>query len=168
MKKIIFALLVLFLALGAAVYAQAPGGYGPGWGMGWGHGMGWGPGMGPGMMGSAPGQYGYPPCAGWDAMGGPGSGQTQITEENAKAAAQQYADQYLKGYKVERVLPFTGMGMTMFQAELNGPNGETRLLHINPWGNVMPFSGPQARRRIVGRDAGATRRANRFRWQSPL
>lgn len=60
---------------------------------------------------------------------------------------QQYNDKYLKGYKVERVLPFAGMGMgiTMFQAELTGPNGETRLLHINPWGNVMPFGGPQAR-----------------------
>jgi hypothetical protein len=144
MKKSILAVLLLSLALGAAVYAQAPGDYGPGWGAGWGPGMGWGYGMGPGMMRGGPGQYGYPPCAGW---GGPGSAQPQITEEKAKEAAQQYADRYLKGYQVERVLPFDGMGMTMFQAELNGPNGETRLLRINPWGNVMPFGGPQARGR---------------------
>jgi hypothetical protein len=32
--------------------------------------------------------------------------------------------------------------MTMYQAELKGSQGETRLLHINPWGNVMPFGGP--------------------------
>jgi len=146
MKKLIFGLLLLSLTLGAAAYAQAPGDYGPGWGMGWGQGMGWGPGMGPGMMRGGAGPYGQPPCPGW---GGPGSAQSQITEENAKAAAQQYADKYLKGYKVDRVLPFTGggAGMTMYQAELNGPNGETRLLHVNPWGNVMPFGGPQARAR---------------------
>ena len=146
MKKLIFASLILSVALGTAVYAQAPGEYGPGWGMGWGHGMGWGPGMGPGMMRGGQGPYGQPPCAGW---GGPGSAQSQITEESAKASAQQYADKYLKGYKVERVLPFNGMGMgmTMFQAELTGPNGETRLLHVNPWGNVIPFGGPQARAR---------------------
>jgi len=145
MKKMIFTLVIVSLALSAAVYAQAPGDYGPGWGMGWGHGMGWGPGTGPGMRRGGPGPYGNPPCGGW---GGPGWGQSQITDENAKAAAQQYADKYFKDYKVERVLPFTGMGgMTMFQAELTGPNGESRLLHVNPWGNVMPFGGPQPRSR---------------------
>jgi hypothetical protein len=71
--------------------------------------------------------------------------QIQLTEENAKVLAQQYTDKYLKGYTVEQVLPFAGMGMTMYQAELKGPNGETRILHTNPWGNVMPFGGPQAR-----------------------
>jgi hypothetical protein len=142
MKKVIFASLLLSLALGATVHAQAPGEFGPGWGpgMGWGGGMGWG--MGPGMMRGGPGPYGQPPCGGW---GGPGSAQSQITEENAKAAAQQYTDKYLKGYKVDRVLPFTGMAMTMYQAELTGPDGESRILRINPWGNVMPFGGPQAR-----------------------
>ena len=71
--------------------------------------------------------------------------QSQIIEDYAKAAAQQYADKYLKGYKVDRVLPYTGMGgaMTMFQAEISGPDGESRLLRINPWGNVMPFGGPR-------------------------
>ena len=112
MKKLIFASLIFSLALTAAVYAQAPGDFGPGWGMGCGQGMGWGPGMGPGMMRGGAGPYGQPPCAAWT---GPGS---QITEDNAKAAAQQYADKYIKGYKMDRVLPFTGVGggMTMFQA----------------------------------------------------
>ena len=143
MKKLIFASLIFSLALTAAVYAQAPGDFGPGWGMGCGQGMGWGPGMGPGMMRGGAGPYGQPPCAAW---AGPGS---QITEDNAKAAAQQYADKYIKGYKVDRLLPFTGVGggMTMFQAELSGPDGESRLLRINPWGNVMPFGAPQARGR---------------------
>jgi len=146
MKKFIFPALIISIALGAAVYAQSPGEYGPGWGSGWGHGMGWGQGMGPGMMRSGPVPYGQSPCPYW---GGPGSAQSQITEDGAKASAQQYVDKYLKGFKVDRVLPFTGMGMgmTMFQAELTGPNGETRLLHVNPWGNVMPFGGPQARGR---------------------
>lgn len=38
-------------------------------------------------------------------------------------------------------------GMTMYQAELKGPKDEARILHINPWENVMPFGGPQARLR---------------------
>jgi hypothetical protein len=81
-------------------------------------------------------------------MGGPGSTaqQSQITEDVAKQLAQQYADRYLKGYKVDKILPFTGMGgMTMYQAELKGPKDEERILHINPWGNVMPFGGPRTR-----------------------
>ena len=143
MKRLIFASLLLSLALGATTYAQAPGEFGPGWGpgMGWGQGMGRGYGMGPGMMRGGQGP-GNPPCGGWN---GPGSAQTQVTEENAKAAAQQYVDKYFTGYKLDRVLPFAGRGMTMYQAELTGPNGESRILRINPWGNVMPFGGPQAR-----------------------
>lgn len=143
-KKIILAAL-LSLALGVAVYAQAPGDYDPGWGMGWGRGMGWGGyGMGPGMMRGG-GPYGAPPCGNW---GGPGGASAQVTEENAKAAVTQYAEKYFKSYKVDRILPFAAMnGMTMYQAELTGPNGESRILHVNPWGNVMPFGGPQARAR---------------------
>jgi len=106
--------------------------------------------MGPGMMGAG-------------MMGGPGTGagpgqftcpglaataQTapaQVTEEKAKELATEYATKYLPGFTVERVLPFTGMHRTMYQAELKGPSGEARALHINPWGNVMPFGGPVVR-----------------------
>jgi hypothetical protein len=103
-------------------------------------------------MGGPSGQYGYP-CGG-SGMMGPGTmggrgwtaPQTQVTEESAKQLAQQYADTYLKGFTVDKVLPFAGMsGMTMYQAELKGPKDESRTLHINPWGNVMPFGGVQAR-----------------------
>ena len=63
--------------------------------------------------------------------------------DDAKQAAQQYAERYLKGCTVEKVLPFTGMGgMTMYSVELKGPNNDCRTLHVNPWGNVMPFGGP--------------------------
>jgi hypothetical protein len=87
--------------------------------------MGWGQ-MGPGMMGP--------------------SGQAQITEEKAKEVAQQYADKYLKGFTVDVILPVTGMGgMTMYPIELKGPKDEMRTLHVNPWGNVMPYGGPWRR-----------------------
>jgi hypothetical protein len=145
MKKSILIGTALALALGAVVYAQAPGEFSQGWGpgMGWGNGMGWGYGMGPAMMRGGPGPYGQAPCGAWG-----GGSQAQVTEENAKAAVQQYAEKYFKSYKVERILPFVAMsGLTMYQAELSGPNGENRILHVNPWGQVMPFGGAWARTR---------------------
>jgi hypothetical protein len=128
------AAVVTVLAMGGVAFAQM------GWGPMMGSGMGWGQ-MGPGMMGGGPG--GCPGMTG----GGPGWAlpQTPLTDEKAKELAQEYADRYLKGFTVERVLPFAGMGMTMFQAELTGPNNESRVFHINPWGNVMPFGGPWRR-----------------------
>jgi hypothetical protein len=126
--------------------AQGPGyGYGPG--MGYGQGMmgGYGPGygyghMGPGMMwgygsGYGPG-YGQP---------GPANPQAQVTDDQAKEIAQKYADKYLKGFTVDKVLPFgTPMG-TSYSVELKGPQDEMRVLHVNPWGSVMPFGGPWRR-----------------------
>jgi hypothetical protein len=123
------------LALAGAAFAQMGG---PGY-MG-GQGRMWGGGMGPGMMGGA-GQYGCPGAAGFAQQ----QGAAQVTEEQAKAAAQQYADQYLKGFKVEQVLPFAGRRGAMYQVEMQGPDGQVRTLHVNPWGNVMPFGGPSRR-----------------------
>lgn len=91
-----------------------------------------GGGMGPGMIGGG-GPGGCPGMAGASQAAVP-----EITEDKAKGLAEQYAQQYLPGFVVERVLPFTRMHRTMYQAELKGPVGETRALHINPWGNVMP------------------------------
>jgi len=110
-----------------------------------GGGMGMGPGamgggmMGGGMMGGTTGQAGCP------GMAATGTTATQITEEKAKELAQQYADQYLKGFTVEKILPFTGMHGTMYSVELKGPQDEVRTFHVNPWGNVMPFGGPGRR-----------------------
>jgi hypothetical protein len=116
-------------ALVGTAFAQM--GYGP-----MGRGM-WGGGMGPGMMGGG-GQFNCPGAA--------AAGQAaQITEEQAKELAQQYADQYLKGFTVERVLPFTGRGGTMYSVELKGPEGQVRTFHVNHWGTVMPFGGPMRR-----------------------
>lgn len=123
--------------------ATAQWGGGPGWGHG--PGAGYGP-MGPGMMGGG--------GRGWmgEGAGGPGGcpgfteTTTQITEDKAKELAQSYADQYLKGFTVERVLPFTGMHHTMYSVELKNQAGEIRSLHINPFGNVIPFGGPWQRR----------------------
>jgi len=56
--------------------------------------------------------------------------------------AQHYTEQYLPGFKVERLLPFTGMHHTMYSVELKNPKGELCTLHINPFGNIMPFGGP--------------------------
>jgi hypothetical protein len=70
-----------------------------------------------------------------------------ISAEKAQEIAKDYTDKYLKGFTVERVLPFTGMRHTIYSVELKGPKDEVRYLRINPWGGVMPFAGgPWARR----------------------
>ncbi len=136
--SVIVAVFVIAVLAGVAL-AGPP--FGPGAMMGGGWGMGPGAGMGPGWhMGG-----------GWRMGGGPGAGACPgataapeaqgITEDRAKELATEYAGKYLKGYTVERVLPFAGRFHTMYQVELKGPSGETRILHVNPWGDVMPFGG---------------------------
>jgi len=113
------------LLLVGASSAQMGGGMSGGMGggmMGGGH-------MGSGMMGGDTGKGSAP----------------EITAEQAQQAAGKYVSQYLPGFAVTRTVPLTGMHMTMYQAELSGPGGETRTLHINPWGNVMPFGGSATR-----------------------
>jgi hypothetical protein len=111
-------------------------------------GMGWMGGMmgarGPGMMGAGPGGAGCPGMAAAGAAQAPGA---QVTEERARELAQEYASRYLTGFTVERVLPFQAMHGTAYSVELKGPREEVRVLHVNPWGSVMPFGGP-------GRHAG--------------
>jgi hypothetical protein len=116
MKKTIIGVAAALFISGAVVYAQAPGYWGGG-----GPGPGWGPGMGPGMMRS------YGPYARPDY----GHGEA-ISLDQAKEIAKEYTDKYLKGFTVERVLPFTGMRHTMYGVELKGPKDEVRFLHINP------------------------------------
>jgi hypothetical protein len=121
--------------LATAAFAQMQGPWGGGYGY-----M-----MGPRMMGA----WGGPGGAGPGAWGCPIAGQqaeaTGVTEDRAKELAQAYADQYLKGFTVDRVLPFSGPRGTMYSVELKGPDGQVRTFHINPWGNVMPFGGPARR-----------------------
>jgi hypothetical protein len=145
MKRILgvtLAVAVVVVLAGAAV-AFMGGGTGTPMGGGGGGGM---MGMGPGMMGGGMmgGTTGQTDCPGMTAVGTTTTA-TPITEEKARELATQYTEKYLKGFAVERLLPFTGMHMTMYQADLKGPAGETRTLHINPWGNVMPFGGTVTR-----------------------
>ena len=132
MKKILSAVVVaggLAIFSGAAL-AQWGGGPGAGYG-----------GMGPGMMrgGGRGWMAGNPPCADFAGTA------TEITDEKAKELATAYADRYLKGFTVDKVLPFTGRFRTMYSVELKNEAGEVRTLHINPYGNVMPFGGPWRR-----------------------
>ena len=117
-------------AMGMGPQMMGPGS-GPGGGPGWQGGP-----MGPGRMG---GRSGCPMAA----APGAEAPQAAITEEKAKEIATEYAGKYLKGFAVERVLPFEGRMGTAYQVELKGPKDEKRVLHVNPWGNVRPF-GPVA------------------------
>ena len=117
------------LLLVGASFAQMGGGMSGGMGGGMGGGMMGGGHMGSGMMGGDTGKGSAP----------------EITAEQAQQAAGKYVSQYLPGFAVTRTVPLTGMHMTMYQAEISGPGGETRILHINPWGNVMPFAGSATR-----------------------
>ncbi|HEY3302292.1 MAG TPA: hypothetical protein VGL70_02015 [Candidatus Binatia bacterium] len=121
MKKFLGALITVatvaaLLAVATVATAQWRGPHGPGTGP-----------MGHGMMGGQ----------------GFGATETQITDEKARELAQQYADKNLAGFKVERVLPSTGMRHTMYVVELKNAGGELRTIHINPFGGVMPFGGPR-------------------------
>jgi hypothetical protein len=137
MKKWMAIVLTVAVVPVLAGVAGAQMGWGPGYGMPWGNGpgwMAWGPGGGP---------AGGAPCPGAAATG---DTTAAVTEEKAKEIAEQYAAKYLKGYTVEKVLPFTGMrGGTAYSVELKGPKDEVRTLHVNPWGGVMPFGGPGRR-----------------------
>jgi hypothetical protein len=134
MKRLIAVTLGAVLVAGFAGLAVAQG-WGPGGGP-----MGPGPMYGGGRMGLMAGGGGFAGCPGWGAANAPEA--APVTEEKATALAAEYATKYFKGYTVERVLPFSGRFHTMYQAELKGPKGETRVLHVNPWGGVRPFAAP--------------------------
>ncbi len=133
MKKLLSAVavaggLALLTGVAGAQWSGGPGG---------GHFGGWGPGM---MGGGGRGwMAGGAPCAGFTGAAG------EINEAKAKELATAYAGEYLKGFTVERVLPFTGRVHTMYSVELKNEAGEVRTLHVNPWGNVVPFGGPRGR-----------------------
>jgi hypothetical protein len=105
-------------------------------------------GMGPGMMGMNPGMTGISPAVmgmgACPAMAA-SSTVTPITEEKARGLAQEYADTHLKGYTVDKVLPFAMGHGTAYSVELKGPDSELRVLHVSPFGAVMPFGGPWRR-----------------------
>ncbi len=129
--SVVLAIALVTVLAGAAWAFMGPGGGRP---MGMGGGM---MGMGSGHGAAGPGPAGCPGMTG----SGPAT-SAQITEERAKEVAKEYVEKHLQGFTVERVLPVTGMHHTMYTVDLKGPNGETRTLHVNPWGNVMPFGGP--------------------------
>ena len=118
---------VMFVSLGGVAFAWMGGGP-----------MGAGP-MGGQMMGGPGGPTGCP------GMTGAGVTGVSLTEEQARTLAQTYADTYLQGFTVEKVLPFTGRHGMAYSVELKGPKDEMRVLHVNPFGGVMPFGGPGRR-----------------------
>ena len=62
----------------------------------------------------------------------------KVTEEQAKELAREFAEQYLPGFRVERIVPFA-VYQTIYSVELQNPGGEHRTLRVNPFGEV---SGP--------------------------
>ena len=92
--------------------------------------------MGPHMMAQGAGPTG-------PGMHGGAMNATQVSEDEAKAIAQKYVDEQLNGYTIEKVVPSTGMPRTMYTVELKGPKGESKMLHVSPFGHVMPFPMPR-------------------------
>jgi hypothetical protein len=134
MKKALAVALMAVLVLGVSSLAFARWG-GPGMGMGFGPrgammgpGGGWGPGAG---MGPGAG-----PCGRRGVMGATAAA---IDEAKAKEIATEYATRNLPGFSVEKIVKFDRPRGPMYQVELKGPKDEVRYIHINPFGNVMPF-----------------------------
>jgi hypothetical protein len=129
---VLVAVAIVVVIAGAALAYMGGQGMGPG-------AMGQGGMMGPGgqgkMMGG-PGMMGAANCPGMTAEG---AAATAITEEKATEFAKGYAEKNLPGYTVEKVTPFPVRHgtLTAWSVELKGPKGETKLLHINPFGAVM-------------------------------
>jgi hypothetical protein len=137
MKKVLGVALVAVLILGISAAAMA---WGPGMGMGYGpqgRGAGWGPGA---MMGGRGGR-GAGPC--WQ-QGNQGVTATAIDEAKAKEIANDYVTKNLPGYTVEKFVKFDRPRGPMYQVEVKGPKDEVRYLHINPFGNVIPFGAGRA------------------------
>jgi hypothetical protein len=65
-------------------------------------------------------------------------GPTQVTDEKARELAQGYADRYLKGFTVQRILPFNGHRGARYAVDLKDARGEARTLIVGPRGNVRP------------------------------
>jgi len=122
----------MVVQVGAAMAFMGPG-HGPG---GMGHGMMMQ--MGPHTMAQGAGPMG-------PGMHGGAMNATQVTEDQAKVIAQKYVDAQLKGFTIEKVVPSAGMPRTMYTVELKGPKGESKTLHVSPFGHVMPFPVPQPR-----------------------
>jgi hypothetical protein len=150
MKRLMAMLITVAMvgALAGIAYAQGP--HGPGrMGMGWGAAQGeQGPGGMGGRMAMMHGRMaggGPEACPFMGAAGTetPAAATEAVTEDKAKELATAYVDKYLKGFTIERVLPFQGRRAMAYQVELKGPKGEKRILHVNPWGHVRPF-GPLA------------------------
>ncbi len=80
----------------------------------------------------------------------------KVTEERAKELAQEFAKQYLPGFRVERILPFE-VHLTIYSVDLQDSGGEHRTLRVNPYGDV---SGPW-RCGLQGRHPGTFRRTRK-------
>lgn len=94
--------------------------------------------MGPHMMAEGAGPMGM-----GRGMHGGAMHATQLSEDQAKAIAQKYVNEQLKRFTIEKVVPSTGMPRTMYTVELKGPKGESKTLHVSPFGHVMPFPMPR-------------------------
>jgi hypothetical protein len=79
-----------------------------------------------------------------------------ITEEDARAMAQQFADKNLQGFKVVRPREYGGGYQTVcykdgkayysveYSIDAKNPKGETRILRVDQFGNVTEFRGMEA------------------------
>ncbi len=132
MLGVLVAVAIVVVIAGAALAYMGGQGMGPG-AMGQGGMMGLG---GQGKMMGGPGMMGAANCPGMTAEG---VAATAITQEKAAEIAKEYVEKSLPGYTVEKVTPFPVRHgtLTAWGVELKGPKGETKLLHINPFGAVM-------------------------------
>lgn len=142
MKKVLSVAVVAVLVLGLSGLAMAWWG-GPGMGHGYGSQGMMGQGMGPGAgwgRGAGMGPGGGP-CMRQGGRQGAQQGvqATTIDEAKAKELAAEYVKQNLPGYSVEKLVKFERPRGAMYQVEVKGPQNEVKYLHINPWGNIVPF-----------------------------
>lgn len=112
-------------------------------------------GMGRGMMGGGCGGYGMGQGMGQGMGMGAGKGFNNancprfngqaadikpVTKEEAKKKADDYIAKNLKGYKIDKTEEFQTPRFKVYNFIVKDAAGNTFILRVNPWGNVMgPF-----------------------------
>lgn len=142
MRRITLITLAIIVSAGMAFayggMGRGMGGCGCGMGAGYMAQGGMGMGKGMGMQGKGFNNANCPRSGGQNANIQP------VTKEEAKKKADEFVAKNLKGYKIDKTEEFQTPRFKVYSFTVKDASGNTFMLRVNPWGNVMgPFVAQQ-------------------------